>query len=203
MYFQNYCVLNDKYGKNKNTCWACGQKHYPPTGKNCKNVQKGDEAITSAALASSVDERDSFPERTMSSKKGVKGSKNAVAREKDSHVKRAQYSSVESDSDHEEALEKRASSDVQGQILKELKRMSSRLNAVEQQVAAGTSSHDSNHDSRRSRAHAQKHQNKQNWGNKEGEKHPWFCKNFRLVLVHTVGTMKQGASCKSTFVPFV
>ena len=62
-----------------------------------------------------------------------------------------QYSSIESDSDsdHEEALEKMASSDMQGQILKELKRMSSRLNAVEQQV--GTSSHDSNHDSRRSK----------------------------------------------------
>ena len=140
-------------GKNKNNCWACGQKHYPPTGKNCKNAQKRDEATTSAALASSVDERDSFPEYTMSSKKGVKGSKNAVAREKDSHAKRAQYSSVESDSDsdHEEALEKRASSDVQGQILEELKRMSSRLNAVEQQVATGTSNYDSNHDSRRSR----------------------------------------------------
>ena len=29
------------------------------------------------------------------------------------------------------------------------------------------------------RAHAQKHQNKANWGNKMGEKHPWFCKNFQ------------------------
>ena len=150
MYFQNYCVFNDKYGKNKNNCSACGQKHYPPTGKNCKNAQKGDEATTSAALASSVDERYSFPECTMSSKKGVKGSKNAVARE-DSHVKRAQYSSVESNSDHEEALEKRVSSDVQGQILKELKRMSSRLNTVEEQVVTGTSTYDSNHDARRSR----------------------------------------------------
>ena len=138
-------------GKDKNNCWACGQKDYPPTGKNCRNAQKGNEATTSSALASSVDERDSFAECTMSSKKGVKGSKNAVAREKDSHAKRAQYSSVESDSDHEEALEKRVSSDVQGQILKELKRMSSRLNAVEQQVATGTSTYDSNHDSRRSR----------------------------------------------------
>ena len=91
----------------------------------------------------------------MSSKKSVKGSKNAVAREKDSHVKRVQYSSQEGDSnsDHEETLEKRASSDVQGQILKELKRMSSRLNAVEQQVAAGTSSHNSNHDSKGSKRH--------------------------------------------------
>ena len=89
----------------------------------------------------------------MSSKKGVKKSKNAVAREKDSHVKRVQYSSTESDSDNdqEEALEERASSDVQGQILRELEKMSSRLNAVEQQVAWGTTSYDSSHDSGKSK----------------------------------------------------
>ena len=30
------------------------------------------------------------------------------------------------------------------------------------------------------RAHAQKHQNKQNWGTRMGEKHPWFWKNFQM-----------------------
>ena len=60
-------------GKNKNNCSACGQKHYPPTGKSWKNAQKEEEATTSAALASSIDKRDSFPESTKSSKKGVKG----------------------------------------------------------------------------------------------------------------------------------
>ena len=120
-------------GKTKNNCWACGQKHYPPTGKNCKNAHK-EEATGSAVLASGVDERDSCPERIVHSKKALKRSKNAVAREKDSHVKRVQYSSTESDSDsdQQEALGERASLDVQGQILRELKEMSSRLNAVEQ-----------------------------------------------------------------------
>ena len=55
-------------GKNKNNCWVCGQKHYPPTGKNCKNAQK-EEATSSAVAASGVDERDSCPERTVYSKK--------------------------------------------------------------------------------------------------------------------------------------
>ena len=116
-------------------------------------MQKEEEAASSAAVASGVDEWDSCPEHMLYSKKGARRSKNAVAREKDSHVKCVQYSSTESDSENEKeaALEERASSDVQGQILTELKKMSSRLNAVEQQVAGGTTSYDSSHDLGRSK----------------------------------------------------
>ena len=38
----------------------------PQREKNCKNAQKEEQATASAALSSSIDERDSFPEHTMS-----------------------------------------------------------------------------------------------------------------------------------------
>ena len=59
-------------GKNKNRSWACGGKHYLPTGKNCKSAQKQkDEVVASSSTEESVDERDS-PSSHVKNQKKVK-----------------------------------------------------------------------------------------------------------------------------------
>ena len=76
-------------GKNKNKCWACGDKHYPPTGKNCKNAQKPkSETVTSGTSDESLDEWDSLSSQVKSSLKSKKSAKNqGVAVKKDFSVK--------------------------------------------------------------------------------------------------------------------
>ena len=129
-----------------------------PRGKTVKMEHGEDGATTSAALFSSADERDSLP-GVLSKKKGVKGAKNAVARQKDSHIKGVLHSSQESNSDSEEqeVLGQRTSLNVQGQILEELKKMSTRLNAVEQQEAVGASKGDSKRTKRQKISSVVKH----------------------------------------------
>ena len=120
-------------GKNKNKCWACGDKHYPPTGKNCKKAQKVEEDVSSDSTEVSLDERDS-PLSQVKCQKSVKKSvkKRGVAVEKDSFVKShcGQSDTVDGASLVDEA----AGQGVQLQILAELRSMSARLEAVEGQV---------------------------------------------------------------------
>ena len=120
-------------GKNKDKCWACGDKHYPPTGKNCKKAQKVEEDVSSDSTDVSLDERDS-PLSQVKCQKSVKksGKKRSVAVEKDSSVKShcGQSDTVDGASLVDEA----AGQGVQLQILAELRSMSARLEAVEGQV---------------------------------------------------------------------
>ena len=120
-------------GKNKNKCWACGDKHYPPTGKNCKKAQKVEEDVSSDSTDVSLDERDS-PLSQVKCQKSVKKSvkKRSVTVEKDSSVKShcGQSDTVDGASLVDEA----AGQGVQLQILAELRSMSARLEAVEGQV---------------------------------------------------------------------
>ena len=73
-------------GKTK--CWACGDKHYPPTGKNCKIAQNPEEeAVTSVSVDESLDEQDSPASQVKIHKKARKSVKNpGVAVETDSSV---------------------------------------------------------------------------------------------------------------------
>ena len=130
-------------GKNKNLCWACNDKHYPPMGKNCKKALNfsQDSAVTEASSGREKDDRDSLSGQVMSPKKLVKSHKlKSVNKEKDSGSKMVKSASrqVVSESDKGESpADEAEDQNVQQQILTELKKMNSRLNVVEVQVAEG------------------------------------------------------------------
>ena len=117
-------------GKNKNKCWACSQKHYPPTGKNCvfaKKNQETDQAVVD--IPSENDARDSSSNKVVNKK--------IVASEKDS-VDRRGYSSghaSRSDTEEESSMEEGGQPDMQQRILSELQKVSLRLQVVEPQMA--------------------------------------------------------------------
>ena len=71
-------------GKNKNRCYVCNDKYYPPTGKNCKNAQRIDqEEITAgSSVIISKDVRDSPSSHVMAPKKSIKkSSSKSIAQE--------------------------------------------------------------------------------------------------------------------------
>ena len=117
-------------GKNKNKCWACSQKHYPPTGKNCVFAKKNQERDQPAVdIPSENDARDSSSSKVVNRK--------SVAPEKDSVVRRG-YSSghaSRSDTEEESSMEEGGQPDMQQKILSELQKVSSRLQVVESQMA--------------------------------------------------------------------
>ena len=118
-------------GKNKNKCWACSQKHYPPTGKNCVFAKKNEETAV-VEVPSENDARDSSSSKVVLKK--------SVAPEKDSVVSRGYTSGHTSSSDTEEedsSMEEGGQRDMQHKILSELQKVSSRLTVVEAQMASG------------------------------------------------------------------
>ena len=120
-------------GKNKNKCWACSQKHYPPTGKNCvfaKEKQDAEQAVVE--IPSENDARDSSSSKVVVNRK-------PVAPEKDSVVKKVYTSGHAgySDSEDESSREEGGQLDMQQKILSELQKVSSRLQVVESQMATG------------------------------------------------------------------
>ena len=121
-------------GKNKNKCWACGDKHYPPTGKNCKSAQKpSNDTVMSGTSDDRLDERDSLSSQAKSSVKNKKSAKySSVAGKKDFGVKSHHG---QSDTAGETGLvDEAAGQGVQLQILAELRSMAARLETVEEQV---------------------------------------------------------------------
>ena len=130
-------------GKNKNGCWACNKKHFPPMGKNCQKAPQNtqDGATTEASSGSEKDDRDSLSGHIMLPQKLVKSHKlKSADKVKDTVSKKVKSSShqVVSGSDEGESpVDEAEKQNVQHQILAELKKMNTRLNVVEAQVAEG------------------------------------------------------------------
>ena len=115
-------------GKNRNKCWACNERHYPPTGKNCKQAKNvAEEEETSQGEAAYDIRMDSHSDLAKAPKKVVaSGSKSRVAKEKDSYVKKVLHVSDQSQSDTDEGADLMGGSSkvyVQWQILQELKKV--------------------------------------------------------------------------------
>ena len=119
-------------GKNKNRCWPCSQKHYPPTGKNCVFVKEKQQLA--AEVPSEDDARDSSSSKVSPHKK-------SVASEKDSVVQKVYTSGQRSHSESdggESSMEEGGQLDIQQKILVQLEKVSSRLEVVESQMGGGT-----------------------------------------------------------------
>ena len=120
---------------NKNRCWACSQKHYPPTGNNCVFAKQQEAGQVAVKVPSENDTRDS-------SLCKVSVQKKTVVPEKDSVVKKV-YTSRQyghSDSEEESSMDEGGQLDMQQKILVELLKVSSRLEVVESQMAVGQGS---------------------------------------------------------------
>ena len=124
-------------GKTKYLCTKCGQKHYPPTGKKCvKSVSSmsdpKDSVISSKGKKNQTNKFHMSEGEELNCESNSCGSLQLDAAALDS----SDQDSVSEASSEEDSSQK-ASADVQLQILKELQRVNSRLNAVEERVAAG------------------------------------------------------------------
>ena len=132
-----------KMGKNKGWCNKCNKRHFPPTGKKCQEVYEqsaAEEVIVKAKKkGSQIDGRDSqLSKSKLCSPMSIHGQP-SVAHKQDFNAKRASTPGLEDQSDSEDGFDSAdgGSTSLQLKILGELRKVSSRLDVVEQQVAEG------------------------------------------------------------------
>ena len=122
-------------GKSKYMCLKCNVKHYPPTGKKCQQKVKEDELLT----LTSAEKRKQGKKKHMSEVGGQNclsdsyaspGGKSTTLR-----TGADSWSSTGSDGD---SSEEKTRVPVQDQILKELRKVNARLDAVEDRVAGAS-----------------------------------------------------------------
>ena len=115
---------------NKNLCNKCNKKHFPPTGKRCKYLKKG---LVSVDSDINVMPQGGVPVETHSETDINAMPHSGVPVTQSKKSKNVCDSLCDSSSSDDEPS-------VQLQILQELKRVNTRLNAVEDQIAEGESS---------------------------------------------------------------
>ena len=131
-------------GKHKGYCSKCNKRYFPPTGKKCQEIVHEQSAAEEMPVKprkkkSVIDGRDSqLGKSKVLSPMSLHG-QSSVTRKQDFHVKRASTPGLEDQSDSEDDLEPAdgGSTSLQLKILEEIKKVSSRLDVVEHQVAEG------------------------------------------------------------------
>ena len=149
-------------GKHKAYCWACQDRHFPPTGKKCQNLEhlnsNDDQGPQNKKVAKtkSGGTRDSQLNKVFASV-STHNRTPSVTHEMDSYVKRVSNPghSDQSDSDEGGVSTGEGTGSVQNRILAELQKMNVRLDMVESQVAGASgatgSSNQENQDSKLSK----------------------------------------------------
>ena len=129
--------------KNKNFCSKCLEKHIPPTGKKCtRQVVEDSKLVKHSNKKSAIK---TAPVLSFSDSDSVSGSssEDEVTRQSDCSAKRALALGSQGPSDHAKKRSQDSSSeeedhktaDTQVLILKQLKKVNSRLDAVEEKMA--------------------------------------------------------------------
>ena len=134
-------------GKQKGWCSKCNKRHFPPTGKKCQEIVNEQSAAEEMPVKSRkkkgvIDGRDSqLSKSKVMSPMSLHG-QSSVTHKQDFYVKRASTPGLEDQSGSEDDLESAdgGSAPLQLKILEEIKKVSSRLDVVEHQVAEGESS---------------------------------------------------------------
>ena len=132
-------------GKHKAYCWACQDRHFPPTGKKCQNLEhlnsNEDQVPGTRKVAKTRNggSRDSQSSKVFASVSTLNRTP-SVTHEMDSHVKRVLNPghSDQSDSDEGGDSTGEITGSVNNRILAELQKMNARLDMVESQVAGAT-----------------------------------------------------------------
>ena len=129
-------------GKHKGWCSKCSKRHFAPTGKKCQEIvneqSSADEMPVKSKKKKSVsDGRDSqLSKSKVMSPMSLHG-QSSVAQKQNFHVKRASTPGLEDQSDTEDDSDSTngGSASLQLKILDELKKVTSRLDVVEHQLA--------------------------------------------------------------------
>ena len=132
-------------GKHKAYCWACQDRHFPPTGKKCQNLEhlnsNEDQVPRTRKVAKTRNggSRESQSSKVFASVSTLNRTP-SVTHEMDSHVKRVLNPghSDQSDSDEGGDSTGEITGSVNNRILAELQKMNARLDMVESQVAGAT-----------------------------------------------------------------
>ena len=140
-------------GKHKAYCWACQDRHFPPTGKKCQNLgqlnssEEQTPGTKKSTKTRSRGSRDSQSNVKVSASVSALDRATSVTQEMDSQVKRAFNPGHSDQSDSDEGADSTGemAGSVQSKILTELQKMNARLDMVEHQVAgtSGSSKHGS------------------------------------------------------------
>ena len=131
-------------GKHKGWCSNCNKRHFPPTGKKCEEIFNEQSAAEEMSVKSRkkkgvIDGRDSqLSKSKVMSPMSLHG-QSSVTQKQDFSVKRASTPGLEGQSGSEDDMESAdgGSASLQFKILEEIKKVSSRLDVVEHQVAEG------------------------------------------------------------------
>ena len=129
-------------GKHKGWCSKCSKRHFPLTGKKCQEIvneqSSADEMPVKSKKKKNVsDGRDSqLSKSKVMSPMSLHG-QSSVTQKQNFHVKRPSTPGLEDQSDSDDDLESTDGGSVllQLKILDELKKLYSRLDMVEHQVA--------------------------------------------------------------------
>ena len=129
--------------KSKNWCNVCGDRHAPPTGKNCQKKQ----VQISGLSMDSVSGSDSEDSDHLALSKLAKQKKASTLKSVTPHDGEQNYNVVKQkasgsgvESGNVSTQEDNSEQNVQALLLKELRRVNDRLGLLEDQVAAGSSS---------------------------------------------------------------
>ena len=128
-------------GKHKGLCSKCNKRHFLPTGKKCQEVYEqsaADETIVKPKKkASKIDGRDSQLSKSKISSSMSPRGQPSVAHKQDFYIKMASTPGLEDESDSEDGSDSAdgGSTSLQLKILGKLRKVSSRLDVREQQVA--------------------------------------------------------------------
>ena len=125
--------------KNKNKCSKCGNKHYPPTGKKCMLWQVAEQSAemeestsdmgsTTVPSDSMVKQNSYVKQKSSNPAKGSSTVPSATMEARNSFV-------IHKSPTEEDKLSSEEEDTVSLQILKQLKRVNDRLDAVEEKVA--------------------------------------------------------------------
>ena len=140
-------------GKNKKWCNVCEDRHIPPTGKKCtmaKNMQKNVSDVSGQISSTNPDsssvDSDSSSDHVVRTKKSTVSAKKAPGGGQNSNVSGAMPPGLHSQAGGEQPTEDDSlAGDVQVLILRELRKVSKRLDVVEERMedqgaaAAGSS----------------------------------------------------------------
>ena len=121
-------------GKNKVRCWACEQKHYPPTGKNCAAAKKKVEELKVVDVGDHMSSSENEDRDSLSSYVVKQKNVSAAGKTSRSSKKSKAARSADTDSDAGDSMDEGGQRDMQRQILDQLQKMNSRLQVVESQM---------------------------------------------------------------------
>ena len=123
-------------GKSKYLCTKCNEKHYPPTGKKCQQVQKSELVNLTSADKKKTGQKSACVSEV--------GGQNCIGYSHATPSGRSTLSSVGADCWSSpgrgvNSSEEETSVPIQNQILNELRKVNARLYAVEDRVAVASS----------------------------------------------------------------